>query len=113
MNVRTDDEHELLWRLRMLLHVVGEFGQPLRGRAKRLGGMRTDGRDDVVVEIFDDLGNLFLHAFDGVVDRLADTRRRVLYLAVEVVHGTPCVRWARAYSRGVADARHNHYFVRA
>ena len=74
---------------RMLVHVVCEFRQLLRGDSQGFGGVRADGRHNLVVEVLDEFRNFFLQALGRVVDRLADTGRRVFDLAVEVGHGTP------------------------
>ena len=78
----------------VLLHVVGEFGELLRGHAQGFGGVRAHRWDDLLVEIFDEFGDLFFQALGSVADGLADTCRSVFDLAVEVVHGAPRDDWA-------------------
>ena len=73
----------------MLFHVVGKLGEFFGGHAQGSSGMGADGGDDLVVEIFDELGNLFFQTFGGGADGLADARRGVFDLAVEVGHDVP------------------------
>ena len=95
----------------MLLHVVGELGELLRGDAQSLGGVGAHGGDDFVVEVLDEFGDFFLEAFGGIADGLAHTGRRLFHLAVEVGHDAPHENAAWMDSRDVADARLDYYFA--
>src|SRR5882757_10067461 len=68
------DQGTSLSRNFLLLHIVGQFGELQTGGAECLRGMLSHCRDHLVVQILDELGDLFLDAFGSLGDGLANAR---------------------------------------
>ena len=61
----------------VMLHVVGELRELLRGDTQRFRRVRAHRRHYFVVQILDEFRDLFLQAIGSIVDGLAYTGRRV------------------------------------
>src|ERR1700686_3677800 len=108
---RTQDGTSLSRRF-LLLHVVRQLGELEAGGAKSLSGVLAHRGHHIVVQIFDEFGDLLLDPFGGLSDRLADTRRRVLHLAVEVIHKcSSLLLGVNELTATFVDQRLDHYFA--